>query len=202
MGGGAEFSDGRRRLVVAIDAAFDPMVYVPFYLLILAAVALVCWVLAVDIASPLRSLARTVDRFGAGDLSVRVNSARKDEIGELSRAFDRMAERIGTLLTAERRLLQDISHELRSPLARLSFAAELMRTAEDRESAVARIKKEIHRLTDLVGALVQMTRAEGDPSSNVPELVRIDRLVGAVVEDCRSRRMRAGAASRWRPTIR
>jgi len=176
--------NGRRRLVVAIDGGFDPLGYIPFYLLILAAVALVCWGLAVNIASPLRSLSRTVDRFGAGDLSVRVHSARKDEIGELSRAFDRMAERIGTLLTAERRLLQDISHELRSPLARLSFATELVRTAEDRDAAVARIKKEIDRLTDLVGALVQMTRAEGDPSSNNPELVRIDRLVGAVVEDC------------------
>jgi signal transduction histidine kinase len=182
--------DGRYRLIVVNDAFFDWTAYVPFYLLILAAVALVCWVLALNIASPLRSLARTVDRFGAGDLSVRVNSARKDEIGELSRAFDRMAERIGTLVTAERRLLQDISHELRSPLARLSFAAELVRTAEDRESAVERIKKEIHRLTDLVGALVQMTRAEGDPSSSNPELVRIDQLVADVVEDCR---LEAGA---------
>jgi signal transduction histidine kinase len=177
--------DGRYRLIVVNNVAFDLTSYVPFYLLILAAVALVCWILAVNIASPLRSLARTVDRFGAGDLSVRVNSDRKDEIGELSRAFDRMAERIGTLVAAERRLLQDISHELRSPLARLSFAAELVRTAEDRESAVARIKKEVQRLTDLVGALVQMTRAEGDPSSNTPELVRIDQLVSEVVDDCR-----------------
>jgi two-component system sensor histidine kinase CpxA len=103
----------------------------------------------------------------------------------LSRAFDRMAERIGTLLTAERRLLQDISHELRSPLARLSFAAELARTAENREAAVARLKKEIQRLADLVGALIQVTRAEGDPSSNNPENVRLDEILGEVVEDCR-----------------
>ena len=107
-----------------------------------------------------------MDRFGAGDLAARVHSARKDEIGDLSRAFDRMAERIGTLLAAERRLLQDVSHELRSPLARLSFAAELVRTAENREAAVARLKKEIQRLTDLVGALLQVTRAEGDPLGN------------------------------------
>ncbi len=177
--------DERYRLIVVNDAPLDLSSYIPFYLLILAAVALVCWILAVNIASPLRGVARTVDRFGAGDLSVRVNSARKDEIGELGRAFDRMAERIGTLVGAERRLLQDISHELRSPLARLSFAAELSRTAEDREAAVARMKKEIRRLTDLVGALVQMTRAEGDPSESVPELVRIDQLVTDVVEDCR-----------------
>jgi signal transduction histidine kinase len=61
----------------------------------------------------------------------------------LALPFDRMAERIGTLLTAERRLLQDVSHELGSPLARMSFAAELARTAPDREAAVARLKKEI-----------------------------------------------------------
>ena len=76
-----------------------------------------------------------------------------DEIGNLGRAFDQMADRIQTLLTAERRLLQDISHELRSPLARLSFATELVRTAEDREAAVARIRKEVTRLTSLVSSL-------------------------------------------------
>ncbi len=159
--------------------------YVLYYVLILAAVAVMCWLLAVNIATPLRSLARTVDRFGAGDLTARVNARRKDELGELGRAFDRMAERIATLLTAERRLLQDISHELRSPLARLSFAAELARTADDRDAAVARLKKEIGRLTDLVGALLQVTRAEGDPSSSNPEDLRLDELLTEVVEDCR-----------------
>jgi len=177
--------DGRYHWVVLLPAPVDLTSYLPYYLLILLAVALICWPLAVNIAGPLRGLARTVDRFGSGDLSVRVNSTRRDEIGELSRAFDRMAERIGTLLTAERRLLQDISHELRSPLARLSFAAELARTAENREAAVARLKKEIQRLADLVGALIQVTRAEGDPSSNNPENVRLDEILGEVVDDCR-----------------
>lgn len=181
----ATSGDGLYHWIIVFDAPVDLTSYLPYYLLILLAVALICWALAVNIAGPLRGLARTVDRFGSGDLSVRVNSTRRDEIGELSRAFDRMAERIGTLLTAERRLLQDISHELRSPLARLSFAAELARTAEDREAAVARLKKEIQRLTDLVGALIQVTRAEGDPSSNNPESVRLDEILGEVVEDCR-----------------
>jgi two-component system sensor histidine kinase CpxA len=139
----------------------------------------------VSIASPLRALARTVDRFGAGDLAVRANSKRKDEIGELSRVFDRMAERISTLLTAERRLLQDVSHELRTPLARLSFAAELARTAEDRDAAALRLKKEIERLTSLVGALLEVTTAEGDPSSTAPERLSLDDLLMEVVEDCR-----------------
>jgi two-component system sensor histidine kinase CpxA len=158
--------------------------YLPYYAVILGAVALVCWLLALNIASPLHALSRTVDTFGSGDLTARVNSARKDEIGDLSRAFDRMAERIATLLSAERRLLQDVSHELLSPLARLSFAAELVRSADDREAAVARLKREINRLTGLVGTLLQVTRAEGDPSANAPEALRLNELVDEVVKDC------------------
>jgi signal transduction histidine kinase len=178
--------DGRYRWLVEIGPPpVDLTMYLPYYALILGAVALVCWLLAVNIASPLRSLARTVDRFGAGDLAARVNSGRQDEIGELARAFDRMAERIGTLLTAERRLLQDVSHELRTPLARLSFAAELARTAEDRDTAAARLKKEIHRLSSLVAALLDVTRAEGDPSSAAVERLRLDDLILDVVQDCR-----------------
>jgi len=125
-----------------------------------------------------------VDRFGRGDLSARVHSRRRDEIGNLGRAFDEMAERMETLLTAERRLLQDISHELRTPLARLSFAAELSRTAEDRGAATMRLKKEINRLTDLVGALLQVTRVEGDPSSRNLTDLPLDAFLREVVDDC------------------
>ena len=178
-------ADGRYRFLVVFDTAFDPWQYLPYYLLILMAIALLCWILATNIASPLGGLARVVDRFGAGDLSVRVSSSRKDEIGEVGRAFDRMAERIGTLLTAERRLLQDISHELRSPLARLRFATELARTAENRDAAIDRLNKEIARLTDLVGGLIQVTRAEGDPEAHNTEDLRLDGLLTEVVNDCR-----------------
>jgi two-component system sensor histidine kinase CpxA len=158
--------------------------YLPYSALITGAVALVCWLLAVSIASPLRALARTVERFGSGDLTARVNSGRRDEIGDLGRAFDQMAGRIATLLSAERRLLQDVSHELRSPLARMGFAAELIRTAEDRDAAVARLRKEIQRLSDLVGALLEVTRAEGDPAAAPLEPLRLDELVKEVVDDC------------------
>jgi two-component system, OmpR family, sensor histidine kinase CpxA len=160
-------------------------------------VLLLCVALAANLASPLRRLAQTVDRFGAGELGVRTRSTRKDEIGDVSRAFDRMADRISTLLTAERRLLQDISHELRSPLARLAFAAELTRTAPDREAAVARLKKEIARLTDLVGGLIQVTRAEGDPGTAHTEILRFDELVTALVEDCRLEAAQRPCAIAW-----
>jgi signal transduction histidine kinase len=178
-------SDGRYRLLALVPERYEFLAYLPFYLVILATLAALCWALALSIASPLRRLTVAVDRFGAGDLSARVNSKRKDEIGRLSESFDRMGDRIETLVTAERRLLQDISHELRSPLSRLSFAAELVRGAKDPEAAAERVQKEVHRLASLVGALVEMTRAEGDPASRDFETVHLGLLLSEVLEDCR-----------------
>ena len=96
-----------------------------------------------------------------------------------------MADRIETLLAAERRLLLDISHELRSPLARLGVAVELARSGDDLDSALNRIQKESDRLNSLVGQLLQVTRAEGDPNLLRRESVRLDELVQQLVDDSR-----------------
>lgn len=168
-----------------IDAPPDNvMFYLDYYLLLLGAITIFCWGLALQFASPLNQLAEIVRRFGVGDLSARVRWRRHDGIGDVGRAFDQMADRIEKLLTAERRLLQDISHELRSPLARLSFAAELARTSPDREAAAMRVNKEIDQLTDLVQSLLQVTREEGDLSARKLESVALDSLVQALIEDC------------------
>jgi signal transduction histidine kinase len=182
---GMESHDRRYKFVALIRPPLGLLSFTPYYLLILLAVGGLSYLLAVNMASPLRVLAVKVEQFGSGDLSVRMQPKRNDEIGELGRAFDQMADRIQTLLAAERRLLQDISHELRSPLARLSFATELVRTAEDRDAAVARIRKEVTRLTSLVSSLLEVTRAEGDPSARSAQPVSLDALLGEVVEDCR-----------------
>ena len=177
-------ADDHYHFIVVVQRRAVLWELVPYYLLVLMVVVLFSYILAIHLASPLRTLGRTVQQFGRGDLTARVNSRRKDEIGELARSFDQMAERIQTLLTAERRLLQDISHELRSPLARLSFAVELARTAEDREAAVARMKKEVDRLSSLVGGLLQVTRVEGDPASRNLEDLSLDQLLRQLVDDC------------------
>jgi signal transduction histidine kinase len=156
----------------------------PYYLWIVGVVLLLCYALAFTLVSPLRQLRQIVSRFGSGDLAARTNSRRRDEFGDVGRAFDSMADRIQTLLTAERRLLQDISHEIRSPLARLTFAVELARRAEDREAALDRIKKEALRMSDLVAEVVRMTRAEGDPEERAVTAVPLAELVDAVVGDC------------------
>jgi len=155
----------------------------PEHIFVMAAGVLLCYWLALYLTSPVRNLEKAVERFGRGDLSARVGSNRGDELGQLARTFDRMAGRTETLLTAERRLLQDISHELRSPLARLGVAVELARSGDDANSALNRIQKESDRLNALVGQLLQVTRAEGDPSSLGHAPLRLDELVQQLVED-------------------
>ena len=163
-----------------ISWLFDPIDQV----MILSVMALLCYAFARHLTSPVQQLQVAVDRFGRGDLAARVNSRRKDELGQLARTFDQMADRIQTLVGAERRLLLDISHELRSPLARLSVAVELARTSEDPEAQLNRIQKEADRLNALVGELLQVTRAEGDAAQLRSERVELQGLTTAVVDDC------------------
>jgi two-component system sensor histidine kinase CpxA len=153
-------------------------------LVILAVLLFLCYLFARHLTKPVRQLQQAVDRFGRGDLTARVGLQRRDELGQLGRAFDQMADRTETLLTAERRLLMDISHELRSPLARLSVAVELARSGDDADAHLNRIQKEADRLNSLVGELLQVTRAEGDPAQRRLEQVRLDLLVSEVVDDC------------------
>jgi signal transduction histidine kinase len=176
--------DGRYRLVILAPPPLDVWAFVPHFAAILAAIGLFCWLLARTIVTPLESLAAAVHQFGRGELTTRVVTTRRDEIGQLTRAFNEMAGRIETLLTAERRLLQDISHELRSPLARLTIAIELARTAENRDAAAIRLQKEVDRLTGLVGSLLEVTRVEGDPSTRRTDVVVIGDLLHEVVESC------------------
>jgi signal transduction histidine kinase len=171
-------------LVIIAPPPFGLTRFMPYLLLVTGVIALFGLLLAAGIVSPVRRLVSTVERFGKGDLSARVNSSRKDEIGELAKTFDSMADRIQTLLTAERRLLQDISHELRSPLARLSFAAELMKNAPDPEAAAGRMKHEINRLNHLVTSLLEVTTAEGDPSARAVERVEVATVLETIVGDC------------------
>ncbi|MGP0064446.1 MAG: sensor histidine kinase [Isosphaeraceae bacterium] len=155
-----------------------------YFLWLPVLIGILCYTLAVHLASPLRGLRRVLEKFGRGELGIRYHLNRRDEIGDLAQAFNRMADQITTLLTAERRLLQDVSHELRSPLARLGFAVELARTSPDQEAALGRIRKEGDRLSHLVNELLQLTRAEGDPGAWNLEDVDLVKLLQELVADC------------------
>src|SRR4029450_7665531 len=94
-----------------------------------------------QITSPLERLTRTVERFGEGDLSARAGIARRDEGGDLARAFDAMATRLEGRVGAEKEFLANVSHELRTPLARVRVALEI--AAEGDEAKARACLKEI-----------------------------------------------------------
>jgi two-component system sensor histidine kinase CpxA len=180
-------SDDRRYCLITVISP-DPRLslgsWLQYFLWLPLLIAVLCYLLAVHLASPLGTLRRVVERFGRGELGIRFHLARHDEIGELAQSFNRMADQIATLLAAERRLLQDVSHELRSPLARLGFAVELAKTSNDQGAALARIRKEADRLNVLVDELLQLTRAEGDPAARNLETVNFGALLEDLVADC------------------
>jgi signal transduction histidine kinase len=178
-------ADGRYQFLIHAPAPINPARNLPVYLWIVAAVAGLCYILAWTLAKPVRTLHDAVVRFGKGDLTSRAGLRRRDEIGELSTAFDQMADRIQMLMTAERRLLQDVSHELRSPLARLKFALELARSSPDPKAGLERVGKEVSRLSTLIGELLHITRTEGDPDSRNLSSIDLRAFLQEIVDESR-----------------
>ena len=129
-------SDGKHRYTVVLGLPPGPRVFigprgVPFTGLIIGVVTsgLVCYLLAWFLTKPIVRLRTAARQLAAGDLTARTGapaSMRRDEVAGLMRDFDAMAERIETLLKAQSRLLNDISHELRSPLARLEDGEQIV----------------------------------------------------------------------------
>ena len=158
--------------------------FLPYYFLVIGATAAIFWLSAVGVVIPIRRIANSIAAFGQGNLSVRVKTNRPDEIGQLGRSFNEMAERLERLILSERRLLGDISHELRSPLARLKFAVKLARTSPDSKAAIDRIEKDVDRIASLVSDIVEITFVEGDPALRGAETTRIAEIVDEVVRDC------------------
>jgi two-component system sensor histidine kinase CpxA len=149
---------------------------------------LVCYVLARFMTAPVIRLRKAAQRLAAGDLSARAggNSTGKgDEISQLVHDFDLMAEQIEKLVNAQSRLLKDISHELRSPLARLSVALELarQRTGPEAESVLDRISLESNRMNELIGSLTTIARLESGAGSLRKQSVELEDLVQEVARD-------------------
>ena len=176
-------SDGRYWFVVVspVKPKIPPLYR--FLLLVASVSFLLCWLAAVYVVSPIRRIAASISRFGEGDLTVRSPVQRSDEIGILAKSFNSMAERIQTLFLSEQRLLADVSHELRSPLARLHFSVKLARRAADRDAALDRVKRDVDRLSTLVASLIEMARAEGSPAGYELEEVDVNELVAETIQD-------------------
>jgi two-component system sensor histidine kinase CpxA len=139
--------------------------------------------LASIITRPIRRLRRAAQSMAEGNLSVRVGGKGRDEVAELARDFDIMAERLAEMLQSQRRLLSDVSHELRSPLARLRVALELMEKSGTREKARQRIEKEADELERLVSALLSLARLESGQFTLERKTVDLTPLLQAIVND-------------------
>jgi signal transduction histidine kinase len=149
---------------------------------------LVCYLLARFLTSPVTRLRNATRKLAAGDLSARAGGQGYkggDEVAQLVRDFDQMAEQIEKLINAQSRLLKDISHELRSPLARLSVALELarQRTSSDAQSVLDRISLESERMNDLIGNLTTIARLDSGSGGIRKVEVRLEDLVEEVSRD-------------------
>jgi signal transduction histidine kinase len=156
--------------------------------LAVGAAGLICYGLSRHITTPLVELRGNTASIAAGHLSVRVSPglrSRKDEIGCLGRDFDRMAERLESLVSSQQRLLRNISHELRSPLARLSVALGLARqtAAAERTDFLDRITLEADRLDRLVGQLLTLARLEDGDGLSTLSPVELTTLVQQIADD-------------------
>lgn len=136
-----------------------------------------CYLLTLYLTSPIRKLREATQRLADGDLQTRVAQKlgrRRDELADLARDFDVMAERIESLITSQQRLNRDISHELRSPLARLNVALEIAKRKSNDDTApiLERIEQESTRLNEMIGRLLMLAKLES--GADEVERVRVD----------------------------
>jgi two-component system sensor histidine kinase CpxA len=162
-------------------------------------VGLLCLWMARHLSSPVGSLRKATRHLSEGDLTARVGppvARRRDEFGDLARDFDAMAERLEALVVSQRRLLRDVSHELRSPLARLEVALELARrqAGEAAHEPLNRIEREARRLNSMIEQLLALDRLESGELPPASEDVDLGNLLEEVVADARYEARRTGCA--------
>jgi len=188
-------SDGLHRYTLVLSPPPGPRLFlgprglpIPGLIMLSISSGLVCYLLAWFLTMPVVRLRAATRQLAAGDLTARSgasNLGRSDEVAGLMRDFDAMAERLEGLVKAQSRLLNDISHELRSPLARLNVALGLARQRSNVESAVMldRIELEAGRLNELIGRLLTLARLEDGEQRAPSTPVLLEEVVLSVAED-------------------
>jgi signal transduction histidine kinase len=139
---------------------------------------------------PIRALRGAFEAAAAGDLAPKFGEAKKavggDELAELGHDFDRMSAQLRTLMDGQRRLLHDVSHELRSPLARLQAAIGLAHQQPDKiQASLERIERESVRMDRLVGELLTLSRLEATSTPPATEPVDLVEMLDQIADDAR-----------------
>ena len=148
----------------------------------------ICYLLSIYLTKPLSTLSKAANSIATGQLSTRVGKFKghyRDEIADLSNNFDRMAEKLEKTVKLKERLLQDISHELRSPLARLQIAIELGRkkSGDVAESEFLRMEEECIRLNSLIGEILEYARLDKSVYQLQRTLTNIPHLLQHIIDD-------------------
>jgi two-component system sensor histidine kinase CpxA len=157
-------------------------------LVVLVIGGIFCYWLARYLTQPILKLRTTTNELAEGNLGARVSTKlakRRDEVGQLGRDFNSMAERLESMVKAQQRLLGDISHELRSPLARLGVALGLarQRSGPEANGALDRIERESDNLNEMISQLLTLTRLESGTDGRKRTNVDLAALVKEVADD-------------------
>lgn len=150
---------------------------------------IISYMLARYISKPIIHLRKATQNIAAGDLSIRVKNEVKTNHGEvylLAKDFDKMAERLDRTISSHKHLIQDISHELRSPVARLQLALELAKKRldiQDDQPDILRIEKECENINAIINTLLNLPAYELDPQLALQDEVDIADLVQQICED-------------------
>lgn len=140
------------------------------------------------LVNPISKLQSAAQRLASGEMDYRIGTAldsRRDEFTVLGKDFDRMADQIGQLLASQRQLMLDLSHELRSPLARIKVALELARSEPKPDELIDRMDRDADRMDALIGELLLLARLESPAPSANEHRLDMSELVSSIVEDAR-----------------
>lgn len=146
----------------------------------------ICYLLTRHITTPILTLREASQHLASGELTARAApplERRRDELGALVGDFNRMAERLEELVSGQRQLIYDISHELRSPLARLNVALDLVRKNEATEAAFVHMERDLECLNEMIGRLLTIARLDAAAAPIQFSNVNISELVAALVAD-------------------
>lgn len=135
---------------------------------------ILCYGLARYISKPIIELQTASRKFADGDFSQKIteqSKRRNDELGDLAKDFSNMAERIESGIQSQKRLFNDISHELRSPLARMQVSLELlqMKASDNEKSLINRLEKDLNRMNALISELLQFSKLENQEIGRATE---------------------------------
>jgi two-component system sensor histidine kinase CpxA len=165
----------------------SPWRYVRYSVVLLTAI-LLCWLLAKYLSSPIAKIREATQRLAGGDLTARVGRKlgwRRDELASLAKDFDVMAERLESLVDSQKRLTRDVSHELRSPLARMSVALEIARQKANQEliPSLNRLEAESQKLNDMISRLLTLSRLESSSEEIEKSPINLKKLLEQVASD-------------------